>query len=104
MSFSRYKVQKQWCFPVFSGRNIHRVTCRREFVGCYLMIVCEEIHTVKHEITASSADPAVCDSHQKSESGVQARLRFPREENGRASPGAYKAVCRSRGRREPQEI
>ncbi|KAL1265256.1 hypothetical protein QQF64_003283 [Cirrhinus molitorella] len=34
-----------------------------------------EIHTVKHEITASSADPAVCDSHQKSESGVQARLR-----------------------------
>ncbi|KAG1929687.1 hypothetical protein F2P79_022855 [Pimephales promelas] len=31
--------------------------------------------TVKHEITGSSADPAVCDGHQKPESAVQARLR-----------------------------
>ncbi len=29
----------------------------------------------EHEITGSSADPAVCHSHQKSESVVQARLR-----------------------------
>ncbi|XDV51065.1 hypothetical protein PO909_020015 [Leuciscus waleckii] len=36
----------------------------------------KKIHTVKHEITGSSADPAVCDGHQKPESGVQARLRI----------------------------
>ncbi|RXN13700.1 hypothetical protein ROHU_028963 [Labeo rohita] len=106
MSFSRYKVQIRWSFPTFSRRNIHRARRAGDASGR------EEIHTVKHEITGSSADPAVCDSHQKPESGVQARLRrldafptispfpsFQKKSSGReqdASAGLFSSSSRGR--------
>lgn len=60
-------------FRVMKRVSLDAVECDAHVV-CVLVSL-QEIHTVKHEITGSSADSAVCNGHQKSESGVQARLR-----------------------------